>query len=75
MIKFLGWTMLAIVVVVAGFLIRYESLDPCEWLTQDLTAYAGLQPVTGLGETAGLVMEPSECIQRWADLRIKNAEK
>ena len=57
MIKILGWVMLGVIVVVAGFLYRYESLDPCEWLTQDLTAHAGLQPVTGLGEAAGLVME------------------
>lgn len=75
MIKFLGWVMLGIIVIVAGFLYRYESLDPCEWLTQDLTAHAGLQPVSGLGEAAGLVMEPMECIQRWANLRIEDAEK
>ena len=75
MIKILGWVMLGVIVVVAGFLYLYESLDPCEWLTQDLTAHAGLQPVTGLGEAAGLVMETTECIQRWANLRIEDAEK
>jgi hypothetical protein len=67
--------MLGIIVIVAGFLYRYESLDPCEWLTQDLTAYAGLNPVSGLGETAGLVMEPMECVREWANLRIETAEK
>lgn len=67
--------MLGIIVIVAGFLYRYESLDPCEWLTQDLTAYAGLNPVSGLGETAGLIMEPTECIREWANLRIEAAEK
>ncbi|PHQ70839.1 MAG: hypothetical protein COB93_04535 [Sneathiella sp.] len=74
MIKFLGWTMLGIIVVVAGFLYQYESLDPCEWLTQDYAATAGLQPISGLGEAAGLVLEPTECLTRWANLRIENAE-
>ncbi|WP_373085171.1 hypothetical protein [Sneathiella sp.] len=75
MIKLLGWVMLGIIVIVAGFLYRYESLDPCEWLTQDLTAHAGLKPVTGLGNTAGLIMEPTECIKRWANLRVEDAKQ
>jgi len=75
MIKFLGWTMLGVIVIVAGFLYRYESLDPCEWLTQDLAVSAGLQPVRGLGDAAGFVMEPMECVERWAKLRIESAER
>ncbi|TNE40263.1 MAG: hypothetical protein EP348_02400 [Alphaproteobacteria bacterium] len=75
MIKFLGWVMLGVIVIVAGFLYRYESLDPCEWLTQDMAAHAGLKPITGLGGTAGLIMEPTECFSRWANLRVEDAQK
>jgi hypothetical protein len=75
MIKLLGWIMLGVIVVVAGFLYQYESLDPCEWLTQDLVAYSGLKPVSGLGDTAGLILEPTECIKRWANLKIESAEQ
>ena len=75
MIKTLGWVMVGVIVIVAGFLYRYESLDPCEWLTQDLTAHTGLKPIAGLGDAAGLVMEPTECVKRWANLRVEDAQK
>ncbi len=75
MIKTMGWTSAAVVVVVAGFLYQYESLDPCEWMTQELATYSGLTGIKGLGGTAGAVMGTGECLQNWMDLRVKGAEK
>ncbi|MBL4739580.1 MAG: hypothetical protein JKY12_01210 [Sneathiella sp.] len=75
MLKTVGWTTFAVVVVVTGFLYRYESLDPCEWMTQELVEYAGVPAVKGLGGTAGAIMGTGECLQNWMDLRVKGAEK
>ncbi len=75
MIKALGWVAVGVVVIVAGFLYRYESLDPCEWMTQELTDYAGVSGIQGLGGTAGVVMSTGECLQNWMDLRVKGAEE
>ena len=75
MIKTMGWTAIAVVVIVAGFLYRYESLDPCEWMTQEPAEYAGVPGVQGLGGTAGVVMTTGECLQNWMDLRVKGAEQ
>lgn len=75
MLKTLGWTAFAVVVVVAGFLYQYESLDPCEWMAQELVEYAGVPSVKGLGGTAAAVMNTGECLQNWMDLRVKGAEK
>ncbi|MFT6558113.1 MULTISPECIES: hypothetical protein [Sneathiella] len=74
MIKTIGWSAIAVVVVVAGFLYRYQSLDPCEWMTQELSEYAGISGISGLGSTAGAVMNTGECLQNWMDLRVKGAE-
>lgn len=74
MIKSMSWIAIAVIVVVAGFLYRYESLDPCEWMTQELTNY-GASGISGLGATAGVVMGTGECLQNWMDLRVQDAEK
>ncbi len=75
MIKTMGWAAVGVVVVTAGFLYRYDSLDPCEWMTQELGEYAGVSGVKGLGGTAGSLMGTGECLQNWMDLRVKDAEK
>ncbi len=75
MIKTMSWITVAVIVIIVGFLYRYESLDPCEWMTQELVAYTGVTGVTGLGGTAGVVMGTGECLQNWMDLRVKGAEK
>ncbi|GLQ05653.1 hypothetical protein [Sneathiella chinensis] len=75
MIKALGWTTVAVTVVVAGFFFRYDSLDPCEWMTQELAQYTGVPGVSGLGSTANMMMDTGQCLQNWMDLRVKGAEK
>jgi len=75
MIKAVGWTIFGIVVIIGGFLYQYKSLDPCEWMTQELAELAGVTGVSGLGRTAGVVMSQGECLQNWMDLRVKGAEK
>lgn len=74
MFKTAGWVVAAVALVVVGFQYRYESLDPCEWLTQEIVMSAGLPGVSGLGKTAGVVMSTGECLQNWMDLRVQEAE-
>ncbi|WP_169567752.1 hypothetical protein [Sneathiella limimaris] len=74
MVKTAGWFLAAIVIVVGGFQYRYNSLDPCEWLTQDLTQFASLPGISGLGGAAGTVMSTGQCLQNWMDLRVKEKE-
>lgn len=74
MLKTSGWIAAAVIIVIVGFLYRYESLDPCEWMTQEMAQYAGLPGVNGLGGTAGAVMSTGQCLQNWMDLRVKGAE-
>lgn len=74
MIKTAGWIAGAIIIVVVGFQYRYESLDPCEWMTQEMAGIAGVSGITGLGNTAGVVLNKGECLQNWMDLRVKGAE-
>jgi len=74
MVKTVGWVAFAVVAVVAGFQYQYNSLDPCEWMTQEMAQYAGVPAVSGLGETAGVVLNKGECLQNWMDLRVKGAE-
>ena len=74
MIKTAGYVTAAIVIVLVGFQYRYESLDPCEWLTQEMVMSTGLPSVSGLGKTADAVMSKGECLQNWMDLRVQEAE-
>ncbi len=75
MIKLIGWIAILLLIIAGGFYYHYQSFDPCEWMTQELTAKSGLNPVTGLGNTAGLVMDSGECFSRWIDFRIDQAEQ
>ena len=74
MFKTLSWVVFAIIVVVAGFQYQYESLDPCEWMTQEIALTAGIPGVSGFGSTAGAILSKGECLQNWMDLRVKGAE-
>ncbi len=74
MIKAIGWSALGVTILVGGFYFEYKSLDPCEWMTQELTRSAGLSSVSGLGTTAAHLMGKQECFQNWMDLRVKGAE-
>ncbi len=74
MFKTAGWIVAAIALVVVGFQYRYESLDPCEWLTQEMAMSTGLPGIQGLGAAADTVMSKGECLQNWMDLRVKDAE-
>jgi len=74
MFKTVGWVVLAIIIVIVGFQYQYESLDPCEWMTQEIAMSAGIPGVSGLGSTAGAMMGKGECLQNWMDLRVKGAE-
>jgi hypothetical protein len=73
MIKAIGWTALGVTFVVGGFYYQYKSLDPCEWMTQEMAQYAGMS-VNGLGGTAGVVMGKQKCFENWMDLRVKGVE-
>ena len=74
MFKTAGYIIAAIALVVVGFLYRYETLDPCEWLTQEMAMSTGLPSVSGLGGAADVVLSKGECLQNWMDLRVKDAE-
>jgi len=60
--------------MVGGFYFEYESLDPCEWMTQEMTRFASIGGVSGLGDAAGHMMGKGECLTNWMDLRVKEAE-
>jgi len=74
MIKAIGWCSLLGVIMVGGFYFEYRSLDPCEWMTQEMTRFDNVGGVTGLGSAAGHIMAKGECLTNWMDLRVKEAE-
>ena len=74
--KYLGiGVVLAVAAVIATFA-RYESIDPCEWLEQDMTRALGMPRVVAQARIrAGFmfrgIVEPTsgECLKEWWRLK------
>ncbi len=68
---------LGLAAVIATF-VRYESLDPCEWLEQDMTRALGMPPIVAQARIrAGFllrgIIEPTsrECLNDWWRLKAE----
>ena len=76
--------MVRFLVIVAGLVAaaaiatyaRYQSLDPCDWMEQDLAAQTELPDVAvGLQISAAFLLEgitdpgPGDCLVKWWDWR------
>ncbi len=76
--KYLGiGVVLAVAAVIATFA-RYESIDPCEWLEQDMTRALGMPRVVAQARIrAGFmlrgIVEPTsrECLEDWWRLKAE----
>ncbi len=68
---------LGLAAVIATFA-RYESLDPCEWLEQDMIRALGMPPIVAQARIrAGFlirgIVEPTsrECLDDWWQLKAE----
>ena len=76
--KYLGiMVVLGVAAVIATFA-RYESIDPCEWLEQDMTRALGMPSVVAQARIrAGFmlrgIVEPTsrECLEDWWRLKAE----
>ena len=76
--KYLGIVAVLGVVAVIATLARYESVDPCEWLEQDMTRALGMPRVVAQARIhAGFmfrgIVEPTsgECLEDWWRLKAE----
>ena len=65
-IKSIGWLAVIAVLIASGFLLYYKSLDPCEWMTQEMSRNAGL-PMEGLGRLVAPALSTGSCARNWLD--------
>ena len=68
---------LGLAAVIATF-VRYESLDPCEWLEQDMTRALGMPPIVAQARIRAEflfrgIVEPTsrECLDDWWRLKAE----
>jgi len=76
--KYLGIIVVLGVAAVIATFARYESIDPCEWLEQDMTRALGMPSVvTQARIRAGFmlrgIVEPTsrECLEDWWRLKAE----
>ena len=82
--------MIRILIIVAGLLIvavvatygRYQSLDPCDWMEQDLATQSSLPRVAvELQIAAAFLLDgitepgPGDCLTKWWDWRREGLPK
>jgi hypothetical protein len=76
--KYLGIVVVLGLAAVIATLVRYESLDPCEWLEQDMTRALGMPAIVAQARIrAGFlfrgIVEPTsrECLDDWWRLKAE----
>ncbi len=76
--KYLGIVVVLGVAAVIATFARYESLDPCDWLEQDMTRALGMPRVVAQARIRagfmlrGIVEPPSrECLEDWWRLKAE----
>ncbi len=76
--KYLGIVVVLAVAAVIATFARYESIDPCEWLEQDMTRALGMPRIVAQARIrAGFmfrgIVEPTsgECLEDWWRLKAK----
>jgi hypothetical protein len=72
-IKSIGWLAVLALLIASVFLLYYKSLDPCEWMTQEMSRNAGL-PMEGLGRLVAPAMSTGECAQNWLDALLDSPD-
>jgi hypothetical protein len=76
--KYLGIVVVLGVAAVIATFARYESIDPCEWLEQDMTRALGMPRIVAQARIrAGFmfrgIVEPTsgECLEDWWRLKAE----
>ena len=78
----MSWPKLVVLIVaiaVVGFLLRYGSLDPCDWLRHDVAAKSGLPRIMVealmKAQLEGSQMSGGQCFEGWVRLHTEGLPK